>query len=150
MTTPLQITVDCANASRMTQFWATALGYEVEPPPQGFPTWNAYYRSLGVAEDELDPDGDGSGSLVDPTGRGPRIWFQVVPEPKTAKNRIHFDLGVGGGRDVPLEARRERVDVEVGRLVRAGAARVGQVPAEGVDHYAVLMRDPEGNEFCVH
>ena len=150
MTTTLQITVDCTSSSRMTRFWAAALRYQIEPPPEGFPTWNAYYRSIGVAEDELDADGDGSDSLIDPTGRGPRIWFQVVPEPRTVKNRLHFDLGVSGGRTVPLETRKRRVDAEVDRLVEAGATRVGRVHAEGVDHYGVVMRDPEGNEFCVH
>jgi catechol 2,3-dioxygenase-like lactoylglutathione lyase family enzyme len=150
MGTTLQITIDCADPSRLVRFWSTALGYRAEPPPAGFPTWNAYYRSIGVAEDELDPDGDGSDRLVDPAGLGPRIWFQVVPEPKTVKNRLHLDLGVSGGRGVPLPTRRARVDAEVDRLVAAGATRVGRVPAEGVDHYGVVMRDPEGNEFCVH
>ncbi len=147
MDTRLQIAVDCTSSSCMTRFWSTALGYSVEPPPAGFATWNAYYRSIGVGEDELEAEGDSSDSLVDPSGRGPRICFQVVPEAKTGKNRIHFDLGVSGGRDVPLEIRKGRVDAEVDRLVRAGATRVGVVPAGGVDHYAVAMRDPEGNEF---
>jgi hypothetical protein len=38
------------SASRMTRFWATALGYQIGPPPQGFAAWNDYYRSIGVAE----------------------------------------------------------------------------------------------------
>lgn len=120
-----QLVIDCTSASRMTQCWATVLGYELEPPPEGFHIGNDYWRSIGVSEDELDQEGDGSDSLRDPTGRGPRIWFQEVPEPKVAKNRIHLDLGVSGGRDVPLETCR-------------------------ADHYAVAMRDPEGNEFDVN
>src|ERR1019366_9934428 len=130
--------------SRMTRFWATALGYQIEPPPEGFAAWNDYYRSIGVAEDGLDAEGDGSDSLLDPTARGPRIWFQVVPGKKTVKNRIHFDLGVSGGRSVPLETCKARVDAEVDRLVGVEASRLRVVPAEGVNHYGVVSQDPEG------
>lgn len=145
-----QITIDCISASRMTQFWAAALHYQVEPPPGGFAAWNDYWRSIGVGENDLDQHGDGSDSLIDPAGRGPRIWFQEVPEPKSTKNRMHFDLGVGGGRDVSLQTRKERVDAEVDRLVQLGATRLREAPTEGIDHYAVGMHDPEGNEFDVY
>ncbi|HET7174019.1 MAG TPA: VOC family protein [Nocardioidaceae bacterium] len=145
-----QIVVDCRDARAMTRFWAAALSYDIEPPPQSFATWNDYWRSIGVPEDELDADGDGSDSIRDPEGRGPRIWFQVVPEDKVVKNRIHLDLGVSGGRELSLESRKERVDREVERLVAAGAHKVRELFTEGIDHYAVAMQDPEGNEFDVN
>jgi Glyoxalase-like domain len=146
----LQLTIDCADPKVLTRFWATALHYEIMPAPTGFGTWNDYYRSIGVPEDELDVDGDGADSIVDPDGRGPRIWFQIVPERKTVKNRLHIDLEVGGPRSLPLAQRRATIDAEVDRLIAAGATRTGPGPAAGVvDHYGVLMRDPEGNEFCV-
>jgi hypothetical protein len=66
------------------------------------------------------------------------------------KNRLHLDLGVGGGRQVPLETRRERVDAEAERLLAAGATRLRILSEEAVDHYAVVMADPEGNELCLH
>ncbi len=56
--------------------------------------------------------GAGTDCIVDPDGRGPRIWFQVVPEHKAVKNRLHLDIGAGGGRAVPIETRRQRVDAE--------------------------------------
>lgn len=148
--TRLQITVDCADPALLTRFWSAALHYVVEPPPDGHSTWNAYWRSIGVPDEELDDVGDGSDSVVDPDGVGPRIWFQPVPEPKAGKNRLHLDLDASGGRGVPLAARRERVDAEVQRLVSIGAAAVRVFEQDGVDHYAVVMQDPEGNEFCVH
>ncbi|MGX7681608.1 VOC family protein [Jatrophihabitans sp. DSM 45814] len=151
MPVPLQLVMDANNPSVLVRFWATALGYEIAPAPDGFATWNDFYRSIGVAEDELDLDGDGSDRLIDPSGRGPSIWFQPVPETKSIKNRLHLDLGVSGGRSVPLELRKARVDAEVERLVAAGAKRIGVVPSEGVvGHYGVAMQDPEGAEFCVH
>jgi Glyoxalase-like domain len=73
--------------------------------------------------------------------------FQVVPDRKTSKNRLHLDVGVSGGRAVPIETRRHRVDTEAARLVGLGAVLVGVQDTEGLDHYAVAMKDPEGNEF---
>jgi hypothetical protein len=148
-----QLTIDCKNPSRMVDFWAPALGYEAQPPPDGFATMNEWYLSLGVPEDELDPDGDGSDRIQDPAGEGPRIWFQPVPESKSVKNRLHLDIMISGGRDVPLETRKERVDAKVAELVAAGATVIRRDPEDVdeplPDRYARTMQDPEGNEFCV-
>ena len=147
MTAEFQLTVDCADPDRMTKFWAVALGYQVPDPPAGFDSWRSYWRRVGVPDDELD---DGNDRLIDPEGRGPRIWFQQVPEGKVVKNRLHLDLTVSGGRECPLETRKERVDAEAGRLVREGATILRVLEEEGLDHYAVAMQDPEGNEFCIN
>jgi Glyoxalase-like domain len=151
MSTRFQVTIDCAQPEVLTRFWASALGYRVEDPPKGFETWTDYWRSIGVPEDELGP-GDNADSLVDPDGVSPRIWFQVVPEGKVVKNRVHLDLDVGGGRDVPVATRRERVLAETARLEAAGATRAARVgaPEAAVDHFGMTMLDPEGNEFCLH
>jgi len=145
-----QVTIDCAVPAVLTRFWATALGYEIEPPPAGATSWNEYWRSIGVPEEELDDEVDAADSLVDPAGLGPRIWFQQVPEAKTIKNRVHLDLPRGGGRAVPLAQRRERVLAEEARLVAAGAQRLYVLQTEGLDHFGVVMADPEGNEFCIN
>jgi catechol 2,3-dioxygenase-like lactoylglutathione lyase family enzyme len=142
-----QLVIDCADPEPLARFWADALGYELEPPPDGFASWDAYWRDVGVPEDEL---GTGADRIVDPSGRGPRIWFQVVPERKSVKNRLHIDIGVSGGRSVPIETRRQRVDAEAARLTELGAVLVGVLETEGLDHYAVAMRDPEGNEFDIN
>ncbi|MEU6250006.1 VOC family protein [Glycomyces sp. NPDC047010] len=150
MDTRFQLTVDCADPQRMVAFWAPALDYVPEPPPEGHATWRAYWESLGVPPEELPPGaGDLPESIVDPTGRGPRVWFQAVPEAKSLKNRFHFDLKPGGGRGVPRDVRIERVGAVVDRMVEAGATvvRVNDDPDSG--HYAVALLDPEGNEFDV-
>jgi hypothetical protein len=144
----IQLTVDCADPARLVRFWSEALGYVVEPPPDGFESWVAYWKSLGVPEDELPDEGEHvSDSIVDPDGVGPRIWFQLVPETKTVKNRMHLDIKAGGGRGVPAEVRRRRVDDEVARLTALGAT-VSRTMA-GDNNYGVTLCDPEGNEFCV-
>lgn len=145
MAVSYQLVMDCASPGPLARFWAEALHYVVAPPPSGFASWDDFYRSVGVPEDEL---GTGDDRIVDPNGEGPGIWFQVVPERKSVKNRIHIDVDASGGRDVPLDTRRERVEAEAARLESLGATRL-RTSAEGVDHYAVAMTDPEGNEFDV-
>lgn len=142
-----QVAIDCAEPARLVRFWAGALHYVPEPAPDGFATWDDYWRDIGVPDDELD---GGPDSIVDPTGRGPRIVFLVVPEAKTLKNRLHFDLHAGGGRSVPLETRKQRVDAEAARLETQGATVLRTLSPEGLDHYAVAMADPEGNEFDIN
>jgi len=149
MARKFQVTIDCADPGRLTRFWSTALEYQIQPPPDGFPTWNAFWRSIGVPEDELDDANDASDSVVDPDGVGPRIWFQHVPEGKIVKNRVHLDVDVGGGRGVPLEERRQRVIAEAERLAAEGATRLRVLETEGMDHFGIVMQDPEGNEFCL-
>jgi hypothetical protein len=103
-----------------------------------------WLRELDVPEDEWD---DGA-SIVDPDGARARISFLKVPEAKSAKNRIHLDVQVGGGRHQPHELRWSRIQAMVERLAAAGGTVLAQVGQGGrPDH--VVMADPEGNEFCV-
>ncbi|HTW16493.1 MAG TPA: VOC family protein [Nocardioides sp.] len=146
MSVSYQLVIDCASPGLLARFWAEALRYVIAPPPAGHDSWDDFYRSVGVPEEEL---GDGPDRIEDPHGEGPAIWFQVVPERKTIKNRIHLDVNVGGGRAVPLATRRDRVEAEASRLVALGATRLRTVGGEGLDHHAVAMSDPEGNEFDV-
>jgi hypothetical protein len=146
MTAKFQLVVDCADPEPLAGFWVAALGYEFEPPPDGYDNWDDYWRAVGVSEDEL---GLGLDRIADPTGRGPRIWFQVVPEKKTLKNRLHLDIMVGGGRANPIETRRRLVDAEARRLEALGATVVRVDSTDGLNHYGVGMRDPEGNEFDI-
>jgi hypothetical protein len=147
MTADFQLVIDCADPERLARFWAAALGYVFEPPPAGFASWDEYWRDVGVPEDEL---GSGEDSIVDPDGRRPRIWFQVVPERKTIKNRLHLDVHASGGRGVPLELRRQQVDAEARRLAALGATMIAVLYQDGINHYGVAMRDPEGNEFDIN
>ena len=147
----LQITIDCADPARLVDFWAEALGYVPEPPPGGYATWREYWKAGGVPEEEL-PEGAGETpeSIVSPTGAGPRVWFQPVPEGKTVKNRLHLDLKLGGGdREAPLAVRKERITAKKDQLTAAGATllRVTDDPSAG--YFSALIADPEGNEFCV-
>jgi len=103
------VTFDCSDALVMANFWAAALG------------------------SDADEESTSERAFVEAAGwGGPNIWFVRVPEPKTAKNRMHFDLRAPNG-----------VKAEVDRLVALGAT----VVREGDD--LTMMQDPGGNEFCV-
>ena len=69
-----------------------------------------------------------------------------MPEGKTAKNRVHLDVNVGGGHGVPLEERKKVVDGAAARAIASGARKLwdGTEP----DGYWITLADPEGNEFC--
>ena len=143
MTTPIQIVFDANDPALLAEFWALVLGYVVQPPPDGFTSWAEWATAMGIPEENRND----ASAVVDPEGHGPRIYFQRVPEGKTAKNRLHLDVNAGGGHDVPIANRRAAVDAEVARLVEAGASTVGPVEQRG--EYWVVLADPEGNEFCV-
>ena len=143
MATGIQVVMDCANPAGLAAFWATALGYQQQPPPAGHESWEAFLTAMQIPPDQWNA----ASAIIDPDGKGPRIYFQQVPESKVVKNRVHLDLNVGGGASIPLDERRSRVDAEVKRLQSAGAKVLR--PMEKHGEYWVVMQDPEGNEFCL-
>lgn len=142
MYTKIQVVFDAADPESLARFWRLALGYVVEPPPPGFATWEDFGWSIGLREEEF---GD-QASAIDPAGKGPRLYFQRVPEGKAAKNRVHLDVRVAGP-DIRGAERERLVTEHVGQLLEAGAAVAWRTSDERGG--AVVMRDPEGNEFCV-
>ena len=120
--------------------------------PKSSLPWDDWRRDIGLPDSEL---GIGSDSIIDPHGDGPRIWFHVMPDAKVVKNRLHLDIHASGGRsvldrNVPLATRMQRVDAEARRLAGLGATLTVVMSADGLDHYAVGMKDPEGNEFDIN
>ena len=143
MAVKLQVVFDAADPPALAAFWGEAIGYKEEDPPEGFDSWEAW----AVANDLPREEWDNYDSRVDPDGVGPRLFFQRVPEPKTAKNRVHLDLEVSG-RGIPLEEARRQVAAAVERAVAAGATKLREV--DEADQHWVVLQDPEGNEFCLH
>jgi hypothetical protein len=143
MSTEFQVAVDCADPAALSQFWAEALHYQVQDPPEGFDTWEAALEAWGVPKE----DWNSASAVVDPEGKGPRVYFQRVPEPKERKNRLHLDLRISAGIGASPDERRVAIEPEVERLTALGAERVGEKEQRG--EYWVVMRDPEGNEFCL-
>ena len=118
------VVFDSRHPASIARFWAAALDdYQVAPYDEAE---LARLHGEGVFDPEDDPN-----VLVEGPDGQPRIFFQLVAEPKTGKNRVHLDL------------RCSRVEDELERLTALGASLVSEYD----DH--LLLRDPEGNEFCL-
>ena len=150
--TEFQVTFDAADPWELSKFWAAALDY-VNPGPPGrelaegedpFEAWVEFLTGAGVPDSEHHS----ASAAEDPSGAGPRLFFQRVPEAKTAKNRVHLDVRAAPGlqgdeRMAALEARAEE-------LTTLGATRVSRhEPAPPMSLGFLVMTDPEGNEFCL-
>ena len=100
-----------------------------------------YERLLGYRTNEVDNQRYGQDpiyySAVDPTGIGPKLIFQVVPEKVTEKNRIHLDLHVSD------------IEAQAVRTVELGATRIDDSPIAEAGTRWIRLADPEGNIFCL-
>ena len=135
-----QVTFDCAEPERVARFWCEVLGYVVRRHRRGLPP--------GTIRRSLPPEHQGSAfACVDPSGVGPRLFFQRVPEGKVVKNRLHLDVRVGTG--LVGEERLAALEAECARLVALGAARVRLLLADEENESCLVMQDIEGNEFCL-
>ncbi|HVD26576.1 MAG TPA: VOC family protein [Gaiellaceae bacterium] len=127
------VTFACAEPVRLAEFWAAALGYEpVEPPPEAVAAVDQ-----AVEAGELDPTG--WAMLVNPDGTGPRLLFQRRPKSQTTDIPIHLDL------------KSEERGAEVERLTGLGATFVAERSQKigPFEEFWTVMKDPEGNGFCV-
>jgi Glyoxalase-like domain len=136
-----QVTFDCAEPERVARFWCEVLGYVAPPPPDGFASWDAFNGSLPPE------DRDAWFACSDPTGVGPRLFFQRVPEGKVAKNRVHLDVRVATG--LVGEERLAVLEAECARLLPLGATRFRLLLADEENESCLVMQDVEGNEFCL-
>ncbi|MFE0677114.1 VOC family protein [Streptomyces sp. NPDC058867] len=136
-----QVTFDCADPVRVGRFWCEVLGYVPPAAPEGFDTWDEFDRAQA-------PEDRGSWfAASDPTGVGPRLYFQRVPEGKVVKNRVHLDVRVGTG--LVGEERLAVLEAECARLVALGAVRGKLLLADEENESCQNMQDVEGNEFCL-
>lgn len=144
MAVTIQVTFDAHDPEALGAFWADALGYVADEPPGGFATWDALLDHYGVPADQRNT----AFAVHDPDGVGPRVFFQRVPEGKTAKNRVHLDLRAAEGLQGP--ERMDALEARCAELVAAGATRVRRHEPDGWSSAGfIVMTDPEGNEFCL-
>ncbi len=142
MSRTFQVVFDAADPGALADFWSEALGFVRQDPPAGFSSWEAW----AAGQDIPASDWNKYDALIDPDGSGRRVFFQKVPEPKTAKNRCHLDIRVADRGMAPEQA-MEMIEAEASRLVQLGATR-GESYTELGSQW-IVMQDPEGNEFCV-
>jgi catechol 2,3-dioxygenase-like lactoylglutathione lyase family enzyme len=144
MAREIQVTFDCGDPAALSRFWAKALGYRIQEPPSGFDSWDAALAAMGVPPEHRND----ASALVDPDGSGPRLFFQRVPEGKTAKNRVHLDIRAAPG--LTGTERMAALEETCTRLVALGATRIERhEPAPPLQGGHLVLTDPEGNEFCL-
>jgi hypothetical protein len=139
-----QVTVDCADPHPLADWWAETLGWTVEPSDEGF---IKDMVAKGYATDDETTTHHGAlvwkvgAAILHPDipaeGLRRRVLFQLVPEPKSAKNRLHLDIRVGA----------EKLAAEQEKLISRGATFLHN-GRQGPFSW-VTMADPEGNEFCI-
>lgn len=139
----IQVVIDCANPPELAKFWAEALGYVEQPPPEGFESWEQFADRIGIPPE----DRDRLGAVVDPDRAKPRILFQKVPESKTVKNRVHLDINVASDAAPGSDERKAAVWARSEQLTARGATLVRKVDEPA--GWCLVMTDPEGNEFCL-
>ncbi|MGI9195868.1 MAG: VOC family protein [Candidatus Nanopelagicales bacterium] len=115
----VELTLDVNDPERMIAFWSTVLGYVVEDEGRFDAPDRAYW------------------SLVDPADHGPRLVIQRVPEPATAKARLHIDVHVPD------------IESAANAAVRLGARRLDREPIAEVGTSWIRLEDPEGTIFCL-
>ncbi|MFD1824208.1 MULTISPECIES: VOC family protein [Mumia] len=152
MSREFQVTFDAHDPRALSTFWRDVLGY-VHPGPPGvdvpegddpLAAWDDFLAQIGVPEEARNS----RSAIEDPDGKGPRVFFQQVPEDKASKNRLHLDVRAAPGLEG--DARMDALEAECERLVALGATRLRRFePAPPLEAGHVMMADPEGNEFCL-
>lgn len=141
MAKTFQVTFDAGDPRALGDFWCEVLGYVRDAPPPGFTTWEDALAAWGLPEERWND----KNAVSDPDGVGPRIFIQKVPEPKTAKNRVHLDVNVSEG--LRGDERTTKIRAEAERVTSLGASVVTE--SSGLGEFWMVLRDPEGNEFCL-
>lgn len=152
MSREVHVTFAAHDPRTLSIFWRNVLGYAYPFPPGADPSegadplaaWEVFLERAGVLENQRTS----SSAIEDPDLRGPRLYFQQVPEDKVATNRLHLDVRAAPG--LAGSERMAALEVECERLVALGATRVQRhEPDLPMDDGFIVMADPEGNEFCL-
>jgi catechol 2,3-dioxygenase-like lactoylglutathione lyase family enzyme len=152
MSRHIQVTFDAHDPRALSTFWRDVLGY-VHPGPPGvellegadpLAAWEEFLARIGVPAEQRNS----RSAIEDPSGQGPRVFFQQVPEDKIAKNRVHLDVRAAPG--LTGDERMAALEAECARLVAFGATRIRrEEPGPPMSMGHIVMADPEGNEFCL-
>jgi len=145
MTLKIQIVVDCKNPHELADWWAETLEWAVEPQDEAF-IHSMIEQGFATEAETTTHRGKlvwREGAAIRPPeeldAKAPahRVLFQIVPEEKTVKNRVHWDVRLAGGDKDAVRAALE-----------ARGATFLWTANQG-PHSWHTMADPEGNEFCI-
>ena len=134
--------IACDDPTRLAAFWAAALDYVVQPPPDGFGTWEEFADSVGIPDENRND----ISAVVDPSGLGPRVLFERY-DGGAPNQRVHVDIN-SVGHDVSFDVRPAFLAAERARLEALGATYKREASGMAEETW-IEMYDPEGNWFCV-
>jgi hypothetical protein len=141
----IQVVIACDDPNHLAEFWAGALGYIIQPPPDGFASWDAFADEMGIPVERRKD----ISAVVDPEEQGPRILFERWDVGRPSR-RVHLDVNSVGGHSVDIsdDERRSRLAEERTRLEDLGATFSREATGMAGEIW-IEMYDPEGNWFCV-
>lgn len=127
------ITFACEEPVRLAEFWREALGYKhIQVPPE-------VEEAASAAIERGELEADSWAMLVNPDATGPRLLFQRRPKTETTDIPIHLDIH---SEDRPAEV--ERLQGLGATFVEERSQKIGNF-----EEFWTVMKDPEGNGFCV-
>jgi hypothetical protein len=135
----------CDDPDALARFWAAALEYVLQPPPEGFESWDDFAEAVNIPVERRND----ISAVVDPKGEGPRLLFERWDGGGPNK-RVHIDVNAVGraGAEMTDDERRSRLAAERKRLETLGAT-FGREATGMAGEIWIEMYDPEGNWFCV-
>ena len=135
------VTFHAENPTELARFWSAVMGY---PEPTGWPPEEvAALREAGLSDDDIAARAEAWDQ--DPSHQ--RFYFSRYSHERRQRNRMHIDITPFGDR----HASREELEAERDRLVALGASEEKTLTGSWgpFEEFAIMMRDPEGNEFCL-
>ena len=138
----IQVVIACDDPAQLASFWAAALNYVLQPPPDGFGTWEDFADAVGIPSEKRND----IAAVVDPSGAGPRILFERY-DGGAPNQRLHIDIN-SVDRDAASELRPAYLAAERTRLESLGATHKREASGMAGETW-IEMYDPEGNWFCV-
>jgi hypothetical protein len=135
------VSIHAENPTELARFWSAVMGY---PEPTGWAEEDvAALRESGMSDDDITARAE----AWDENPGHQRFYFTRYRHEKRQRNRMHIDI-------TPFEDRRatrEELEAERDRLIALGATleKTLTEPWGPFEEFAIMMRDPEGNEFCL-
>jgi catechol 2,3-dioxygenase-like lactoylglutathione lyase family enzyme len=138
----VQIVFACEDPDRVATFWAGVLGYVLQPPPEGYATWDDFADAVGIPPENRND----LSACVDPDGVGPRFLFERY-DGGTPNQRVHVDINALE-RGLTEEERSQHLEAERIRIEALGATFHREAHGMAGEHW-YEFHDPEGNWFCL-
>ena len=135
------VSIHARNPTALARFWAAVMGY---PEPTGWPPEEvAELRAAGLSDDDIAARAE----AWDGVPGHQRFYFTRYDRERRQRNRVHIDITPYDDR----RASRVELEAERDRLIALGATLEKELtePWGPFEEFAIMMRDPEGNEFCL-